>query len=213
MTTISRESLRPLEGQLVYFQGFMESWRKGAGTVDACLRNLKVRPWDGECPIDDCRQVIRLDHAWLRVTSENWIFQPKRWSSYEAVGRVGWYRRRDGSVDLGLSTVPSLCLDSALDGIFDRLKGSSWGERVSSFEALQDSIEAHQKRGLGAIYSHARSVSDGVAEIARFRERLRRDQAVNIAALTTAIGRGPCERLDAGIRFQPHRARAASGFA
>ena len=213
MTTISRESLRPLEGQLVYFQGFMESWRKGDGTVDACLRNLKVRPWDGERPIDDCRQLVRLDHAWLRVTTDNWIPQPKRLSAYEAMGRVGWYRRRDGSVDLGLRTVTSLCLEHFLDRMFERLKDSTWGERLSAFEALVEEIESRQKAGQGTIYSHTRSVSAGVAEIRKARDRLRRDQAVNIAALTTAIGRGPCERLNAGIRFQPHRARAASGFA
>ena len=133
------------------------------------------------------------------------------------MGRVGWYRRRDGSVDLGLSNSDRACAWSIfLDRMFDRLKGLHLGGTcLSAFEALVDSRSKHDQKSRARNDLFPRQVCLRMAwqRSRRFRDRLRRDQAANIAALTTAIGRGPCERLDAGIRFQPHRARAASGFA
>ena len=213
MTSIKRESLRPFEGQLVHFSGFMENWRTGDGIVDACLQKLKVRPWDGQSPIHECGPAIKVDHAWIRVASENWMPRPERLSIYEAVGRVGWYRRSDGTVDLGLTTLPSLCLERFLKQFYEKqLKKRTWGDRLSQLDGFLEAADDHQKAGVGSIYSHAKSVSEGLQIIRDVRDRLRRDQAKNIAALTTSVGWG-CNGLDAGLDFKHQPGRAPAGFA
>ena len=211
MTTISREALRPLEGQLVYLSGFMETWRVGDGTVDACLRNVSIHPWDGEQAIGTCSKTVQLDHAWIRITGDIDGKKPERLLSYEAIGRVSWYRRTDGSVDLGLQRVMSLCLERCLETIAERTRsGATWGERLSLLETLLDFTESQSR---GQVYSHAKGTTEALNVLRQMRDRLRRDQAVNIAALTTAMGRGPCSGLDAGVRFQRSKPRTAAGFA
>ena len=109
---MTRDSLRPLEGQLVWFCGRLDTWRPMAdGQLTACLVAVTIRPWDGEAAVKDCPVAVVLDHTWIGNIPTT---QPReRLLSYEGMARVGWYRRSDGSVDLGLQKVPALELCDA----------------------------------------------------------------------------------------------------
>ncbi len=214
MTSIKRESLRELEGQIVYFQGFLDTWRRGDGVIDTCLSTVDVSQWDGQSPIGQCRRSTRLDHVWLRITEPDHAWCPKRLEVYESVGRVGWYRRRDGSVDLGIDWIPGICLERCLERFGENFRNrATWGERLDWLNQLLEVADAYKSCGRGVVYSYVKTVEEGLTELRRFRDRLSRDQAKNMAALTTAMGRGPCTGLDAGLGIKPQTTRAATGFA
>ena len=210
MTAITREVLRPLEGQLVYLAGFMETWREGGSGFDACLRNVSIHPWDGEQAIRSCSKEVQIDHAWIRISGDIDGKRPERLLSYEAIGRVCWYRRSDGSVDLGLERVMSLCLERCLETIAERIRsGATWGERL---ECLNTLLEFAESQGGGQVYSHVKATTEALDQLRQMRDQLRRDQAVNFRALSSAAGRGPCSGLDAGVRFKRSKPRTAAGF-
>jgi hypothetical protein len=109
-----RDPLRPFENQLLLFTGRLASVRSHGDQRDHLIRALKCWQWDGNAAIDLERPCdLRIDHAWVRVSADHSpsmeLLRP-----CTGVARVSWYRRSDGSVDLGLCSRPLLCLDELL---------------------------------------------------------------------------------------------------
>lgn len=203
---MTRDNLRGLENQLVWFSGRLTTWKTMAsGQLTACLSHVTIRPWDGEAAIRDCPVATVVDHVWIGNIPDSW--PRERLLSYEAIGRVSWYRRSDGTVDLGLEKVPALELSAAawkLYGIDDL------AVRLKSLQALLDLAD----QGDGVVYAWALSRSAALASLQRSRFLMEASETANTAALLTATANGRCRGLDpVPLRRRKPPARTTAGFA
>jgi len=143
-----RNQLRQLEGQLVLITARKVSQRRSEdGRHFVLIKAAKVWRWDGLSPIDVVEAnppAAQVDHLWLQTSGRSPAELLER-LTYGA--RIGWYRRSDGSVDLGATVLPMLAIEQTL---IEFLKGTvSWstaGKARSLRQLLQD-IEQHIATG------------------------------------------------------------------
>jgi hypothetical protein len=202
---VTRDALRPLEGQLVWFSGRLSTWKTQAnGRLSACLTTVNIRPWDGEAAISDCPVTTTVDHVWICDIPDSW--PRERLRRYVAIGRVGWYRRADGTVDLGVSQVPSLDLGWCAQQLQDV---HDLAVRLESIDGLLAQLD-------GGTTSYAwwtpRSVA--ITQIRRARDLLEASQTATFIAMARSTRKGPCRGLDpVPLRRRKPRTRAIAGFA
>ena len=107
---MTRDSLRELEGGLVHFEGrVLDIHTNEPGARDFLLGNVTLRRWDGNSRVRKEGPVAAVvDHAWFRrpVGDTLELLMP-----VHGVARVSWYRRSDGTVDLGLQDIGGICVD------------------------------------------------------------------------------------------------------
>jgi hypothetical protein len=102
-----REQLKQLEGQLVVLQGRVA---KARITEDDryyfCVSKPALRPWDANAPLLDCKVAAKADHVWVQTDSTcNW---PRLYEKHFMVGTCGYYRRKNGSVDLTVTKTAAI---------------------------------------------------------------------------------------------------------
>ena len=206
-----RDALRPFEGQLVAFSGRLTDF--GHRKDLACMSNCTVAPWDRNASINEALsqpQAIKVDHFWHTAR-----YQPDaRYGRICSIGRVGWYTRADGSVDLGVvrpgATVP---IDQLFDQ-FDQLTPSNCTPREVAelfaehrkFLDLHDAGELHL---FGTNYSVDRFRQE-VADVGLFFER---SADATERALSTVQQNGRCDGLRKVSRLPGRPLKRASGFA
>ena len=109
---MARDCLRPLEGELVFFLATpAEASRSSDGRRQVLLRGVKVWRFTADQPAGYGPPAAAVDHLWLEVDDGARI--PLLFPC-AGLGRVGWYCRRDGSTDLGLSRQLSVDLDALI---------------------------------------------------------------------------------------------------
>ncbi|MEB3361554.1 MAG: hypothetical protein VKI42_05455 [Synechococcaceae cyanobacterium] len=129
---MTRDCLRPLEGQLVFFQATpAEASRSGDGRRQVLLKGVKVWRFTADQPAGQGQPDAAVDHLWLEVEDDTRI---PLLTPCVGLGRVRWYSRRDGSTDLGLSRQLSVDLDVLISQLAQH--------RGASPEALLPRIEA-----------------------------------------------------------------------
>ena len=199
---MTRDALRPLEGQLVWFCGRLDTWRPMAdGQLTACMVNVSVRPWDGEAAVKNCPVAAVLDHTWIGNIPTT---QPReRLLSYEGMARVGWYRRSDGSVDLGLQKVPALEL---CDAAWKLYAIDDMAARLKSLQALLDLAD----QGEGVHYAWIVSRSAALASLRRSRDLMAASEAATARAMAGSIRKGSCRGLDVGLPWGRKRRRSVA---
>ena len=99
-----REQLKHLEGQLVVLQGRVA---KARITDDHryffCVSRPILTSWDGNQPLLSGEKSAKADHVWVATKDDcNW---PTLYQKHVMVGRCGYYRRKNGSVDLTVTNV------------------------------------------------------------------------------------------------------------
>jgi hypothetical protein len=111
LESMTRAELRSHENQLVQFDGWVESWTcRDDGTKDVLLKQLAFTPYDLNTVARQERDhaVATTDHVWLRVPPGTDYDSMRRLDHVFGYGRIGWYSRADGSVDLGLRSLCSV---------------------------------------------------------------------------------------------------------
>ena len=102
-----REELKKLEGQTVVLQGRVA---KARITEDDryyfCVSKPVLRPWDGSAPLLNSKTTAKADHVWVETDSScNW---PRLYEKHFMVGTCGYYRRKNGSVDLSVTKTAAI---------------------------------------------------------------------------------------------------------
>jgi hypothetical protein len=208
---MTRDQLRPLEGALVHVEGWVETSRNLAdGSVAVCLRQVKLRRWDGEAPIGTSPITAAVDHLWLHGLPPSQR-RERLWVG-ECIGRVGWYRRGDGSVDLGVEQVPADCVDRLYDWMLHHRNDPVESDpvRLTTLRAWLDYFD----QGV-VMFSWFVPTSEAVTLFRTCLEQLQAVYDLNMRTRATATNRGPCRGLDAGLPVGKRRLRAdpARGFA
>lgn len=177
-----REQLRDLEGQLVYVLGRPTEAKTSGSIRDVCIKNATVVPWDADAPIIDLNG-IKCDHLWIRAHSEN---RTLMYQDSIVVSRVGFYTRKDGSLDIGCQSIARLY---NADIPLSRLN-SAMRQRKSQQEALTRSagilleinciLGSHGKMFEGNpvyAYSEYLSITDIKKQVEQFQKSVNLFQA------------------------------------
>ena len=200
-----RDQLRPLEGQLVVFKGrATEKQRQADGLLGICLAAVEVRPHRTDTAM---RMVepIKLDHAWIRGLADDDVDFRGLLRSMAGVARVTYYRRSDGSVDLGLRAVEGVCLDN----IWKRIKAEPRKEdRAALMACAVDRIED------GSTYWSWWTRADQDAQaLTKALDNYEHSMAMNLGAVLAAPSNGPCTKMREALQLRGSHRQQARGFA
>ena len=200
-----RDQLRPLEGQLVVFKGrATEKQRQADGLLGICLAAVEVRPHRTDTAMR-LVEPIKLDHAWIRGLADDDVDFRGLLRSMAGVARVTYYRRSDGSVDLGLRAVPGVCLDN----IWRRMKTEPRKEdRTALLASAVDQIED----GVAYWSWWTRADKDAQA-LAKALDNHEHSVAMNLGAVLAAPSHGPCTKFRQVLQLRGHQRQQARGFA
>ena len=94
-------------------------------------------------------------------------------SRFAVVGRINWYRRTDGTVDLGLTAEPFVDLDQELDEVFLRYQRNDLTDAITR---LSDVVELLTTTDTLAVSEHVNRPA-AIKRLQLDLEKLRRDQA------------------------------------
>jgi hypothetical protein len=148
-----RTELKTLEGSLVYLKGRATEARRDGTHLHLMLLRPSLHQWDGFSAVGQ-ETPVKTDHLWVRLEADQWGSEMLQ--TVCGVGRVGYYRRADGTVDLGVKLVP--CLD--MDLLVSEAKSTLAEYSKRGLQALRDGAEdllfalsvlRHQGKGFYAI--------------------------------------------------------------
>lgn len=142
---MTRTELQPYENQVVQFDGWVESWTcRDDGIKDVLVCKLKFTPYDLHAVARDARShaVAASDHVWFRVPQSLDYGRMRRLDHVFGYGRIGWYTRCDGSVDLGLRPVPAVQGGVFAQQLRDLLRQGNWQLAERRMQDLRRKIQA-----------------------------------------------------------------------
>jgi hypothetical protein len=173
--TTTRDALRPLEGRLVHCSGRLTRWqchlRHGPGHADLLLTSVEVRLIDPEVPLLAGPPVATCDHLWMADIPTEGVELLQRLSG---VGRVHWYTRKDGSIDLAVRWVESLPFDLILEEL-ERGRGQGLPARAAMARHVFLEGMTAAREGKAWLESADISVVDALKVLGRQAEKLARD--------------------------------------
>ena len=217
MPSLTRPQLAALENELAYVTGRVSDWKRSAEHDDLLLTGVKLWRWDGEAPIkaSTTQPSATLDHLWFRCTRGS--AHVERLAMTCGIGRIRYYRRADGSFDLGLESQPSTCLEDlnneALETYKDRFRYGLEPVR-KAIDTLKTALAYAYYQGEGGYaYSYNHSRSEAIKLLVGIIRQLERDVEAQQSRLDAQAHRrrGPCKGLDQVKAKGRPRARAA-GF-
>ncbi len=185
-----RNELKPLEGDLVLVLGRAKEARRKNGQLHVMLTRPTLRLWDGQAPVQQGKS-IQTDHLWVQCPVDEWggeMLEVK-----QGIGRVTYYQRADGTVDLGVA----LC--SGLN--FDRL-ACAWIEilgtdmRQSSvkhvLEGLTETLEELKTQGRDDryVYSYYCSLPEMIKRVERMQGWVKASVEATEKALQSGKAKG-----------------------
>lgn len=118
-----RSQLKSLEGKLVQFCGTLTEWREhNEKYIYACFSNLEVFEYNPDLKLREARKVY-VDHLWVQLDySIKDSYCKTMYVKKSGFGRVYWYTRSDGSLDLSIKPIESLNLVNFLDSYVEKRK-------------------------------------------------------------------------------------------
>lgn len=109
-----RHQLKQFEGQNVVIIGRMtKRITQPNGTVDICLAAIEVRPIRSDIALDEIKPV-KVDHAWIQGIDEEHLERGDLLIRYCGAATVRYYTRKNGTVDLGFVSVPSINVEQII---------------------------------------------------------------------------------------------------
>ncbi len=197
-----RNELKALEGQLVYVLGRVTEARINADSLDALMPRPRLHRWDGKSPLRE-ESPIPTDHLWVRTGREG--LGVEMLETAVVIGRVGYYRRANGTVDLGVKAVPGFDVDvmareaTALVGMVPTV-GIKFAEHA--LEVVDTAIAYLDNQGVeGWAFSRFASCGESLKCFRRWHEQLERTIEANESRLATGAPKGHRPRgLDLGLR-------------
>jgi len=215
-SNLTRPQLAALENELAYFSGRVKEWKRSADYDDILLKGVELHRWDGSSAIQaDSPPTATADHLWIRCTRGK--VSSERWAMTCGIGRISYYQRSDGTYDLGLQSLPSICLDE--------LNEEAWStyqdRRKYGLEPVRKAIHtlrlaltyAYRQGESGYAYSHSHPIPEAIKILVDIITMLKRNVEAQQSRLDAQahLRRGPCQGLD--LVKAKGRARAkASGF-
>jgi hypothetical protein len=183
---MTRPELLPLEGQWVRWLGMVDCWAKRpSGDTDICIRAVKLWPWDFSQPLDTTNIPLRTDHLWLRCPAEFVAtLNVERLRPANGIGTVGWYRRADGTTDLGVRAQILANAGDLKQLVTDHLLHGEWLSAIS----LIDEHLAKHRAGRAILCAPNASPDAIVADL----EWSRRLATTNLERLAKAPRRQRC---------------------
>ena len=158
---MTRDQLRPLEGQTVIIQGRISSHCRRGDFIDVSYENCLVRPYRTDVPQLSV-QPVEVDHLWEIAPGR----VNKVGSETIAIGKVYWYCRSDGSLDLSIKREKSLCLSAVMD-LLKQSTGASDAEKLSVLRTARHFVDQGAKEGCLLLQSDVMSVGDVIAMLDR----------------------------------------------
>jgi hypothetical protein len=197
-----REELRDLEGQLVYVVGRIKEARPDGEFIDVLLTRPCLHRWDGNERLTG-ENPIHTDHLWLRVTRE--AMAVELLEKAVTIGRVGYYRRTDGTVDLGVSALPATGIDEIVTEVREMLHQvprQGIGAAKKAAEDLELAVDLLRNQGKkGWAFSRFHDCDAALKVLERELAGILRTIAANEARRGTGAARGHRPRgLDLGLR-------------
>jgi hypothetical protein len=183
---VTRPELQPYENSVVHFQGWIESWTAGPqGAKDVLLKQVLFAPYSLDKPEepDSPRPKTALHHVWLRVPAGAGYDRMRRLDPVFAYGRVGWYKRRDRSVDLGFQAVRAAPGGAFAEEILEALNSGNWAAAERRLREIKRDLENAEL----VVFDPKTSARTLIADLER---RLLPLIKANQAALGTAPRRG-----------------------
>ena len=185
---MTRDCLRPLEGQPVIVSGRLAKVKRTDKEAHYMLAAVRVYAWDGNAPINPTgKPSAAVDHLWCPVPLEHYQPRLPMLKRVMLAGRVGWYARADGTADLGVKVSRTLDLDQAAsDYRQNYAKGASASRVADAFDELLREMDLPD----ALPFSRCMTITEAKRKITRWRDQLRRDAAVESRIRATSIGRG-----------------------
>lgn len=201
-----RTQLLALEGQRVIYHGrTTRRITRPDGQWDLCLVNVKVRPYRPDMAMLDV-PAIDVDHVWLRGIEPSQVQNGELLRSLEGAATVGWYTRSNGTIDLGLETVPGADLDNLYDEIQGERDSTRRAGRLRSFlQWLED--------GDPVIWAWSAPAEQALDALRKGLDRFSRSVDVEFATAMSATNNGPCRRMRDALQVPKRRPAQARGFA
>jgi len=173
-----RDELRPLEGQLVIVTGRVNNHQhRPQGHYDTCLRDIEVHPFDPARPAISPNP-IQLDHLWFLEPP----IISKVGSEKMYMGRVSFYTRSDGSLDIGINPIKSMCLDHAIDDIFRSGLAMNRDDRADFTAGVFRFLFKEVEQGRAFLWSERMSTVEFLIDAGKAAKRLREERDLNEAA-------------------------------
>jgi hypothetical protein len=181
-SNFSREALRPLVDRTVHLHGrLLKKQKQPDGSIHALLGAVKVRAYDPEKPALSA-EPINVDHQWVQIEDKKLIVNSELLGVCEGLGRVHFYQRGDGSVDLGIRLIPCIEYTNALITLKAQVNDMNQGTQLAAFSDLLDKAKADLRNGTGWVYGSKTTMRDVVRDLSRHVEALERDQAAELKA-------------------------------
>lgn len=142
-----RDELRAFENHVVQFEGWIETWTpREDGGSDVLIRAVRIRPYhlDETQTQRMARSAVASDHLWMRVPKRAAYPRMSRLDHVFGYGKVGWYTRKDGSVDLGLRALFGASGGTLADEVKRQLKSGDWSAAEEQVRSLCRQIREQQ---------------------------------------------------------------------
>ncbi len=176
-----RDELRQLEGDRVIVIGTVSDiQQRPEGHYDVCIADVEIRRWDPEVPTYSVPP-ISVDHLWILKPGNI----PPVGRQIVYLGDVSFYTRRNVSIDLGVNSIESMCLNYLFDQIVKkapRCRNDRASYIAGYFVRMLDDVKA----GKGYLLSHDQSEIDFLHDAADVARRLLRERELNEAALLSS---------------------------
>jgi len=177
---MTRSELLPLEGQWVRWRGLVDCWAaRPSGDMDLCIKAVRIWPWAFTEPLDTLRPSLRTDHLWLRCPAAFVAtLDLDRLQPANGIGTVGWYRRSDGTTDLGVRARVLTNAGELQRLVIDHMRHGEWHQAIT----LIDDYLARHRKGISILCAPNQAPKAIVADL----EWSRKLAADNLSRLAKA---------------------------
>ena len=199
-----RHQLEQFEGQLVHFDGYIaKRVQQPEDLHDVCLQSVRVRKFDPTEPVMESKPV-KVDHLWLQGMEGSSLYTKELMRPATGLARCGYYTRKNGTIDLGLVSVLSICWEELGESIKD---ARSWDEYCACVESFKKSFDKPEV----VVFSLHEPPLEAELWFKRACKRITDCRNAEALRLMTRTANGPCKGLDLLPKVKRGR-KAAAGF-
>lgn len=216
-----RNELQHLENELVFIKGrvLKKNVRQDLdNTVDVLVTPAKLYRWNGSDSFDpeNAELAAQTDHIWIRMPIPQASHIELLMEVY-SFGKVNYYTKADGSIDLTVDVKPSVNLDQLLMEAKESLDAYDQEGTAALRRVLEDlefgmACLYHQGDG-GYAYSSVMDLNSAAEGLVRAYKRIKSSADAIDTRLATATSNGPCTRMRDTLHLPSCKRQRSVGFA
>lgn len=178
-----RTQLKHLENSLVVIEGTVSAiaLRPELRLYDVCIADVQLRPYTQTEPQYSIKP-IHLDHLWLPTPSNVY----KEGATIVGLGKVCYYTRANGSVDLGVDLIPAISIAESIESLGKRMRQDNPSKNVFGNYLLTKSYLQELERNItnSRVYSTSAktTVQDHLNLVKQTLNKIQRDYQATITA-------------------------------